>query len=104
MSTSRPERLEGAAIRLLWEAVAEAKRPVMVRADDAESAALVRLARRAFYPLEPPFPIVAREALAAASAKRGFDLVIDGGRATGAVNQPAPIWRLGHATKRRGET
>ena len=41
MSTSRPERLEGAAIRLLWEAVAEAKRPVMVNSDDAESAALL---------------------------------------------------------------
>jgi bifunctional enzyme CysN/CysC len=104
MSTSRPERLEGAAIRLLWEAVAEAKRPVMVRADDAESAALVRLARHAFYPVEPPFPIVDREALAVASARRGFDLVLDGARATGAVNQPAPIWRLGQATKRRGET
>ena len=104
MSTSRPERLEGAAIRLLWEAVAEAKRPVMVRSDDDESAALVHLARRAFHPVEPPFPIVAREALAAAAAKRGFDLVIDAARGAGAANQPAPIWRLGHATKRRGET
>ena len=104
MSTSRPERLEGAALRLLWEAVAEAKRPVMVRSDDDESAALVRLARRAFYPVEPPFPILAREALAAAAAKRGFDLVIDGERGADAANQPAPIWRLGHATKRRGET
>ncbi len=104
MSTSRPERLEGAATRLLWEAVAEAKRPVMVRSNDDESVALVRLARRAFYPAPPPFPIVAREALAAAAAQRGFDLVIDGGRTTGAVNQPPPIWRLGHATKRRGET
>jgi len=104
MSTSRPERLEGAAIRLLWEAVAEAKRPVLVRSNDDESAALVRLARGAFHPAEPPFPILAREALAAAAAERAFDLVIDGARATGAVNQPAPIWRLGHATKRRGET
>ena len=104
MSTSRPERLEGAAIRLLWEAVAEAKRPVMVRSNDDESAALVRLARRAFHPAEAPFPIVAREAFAAAAAKRGFDLVIDGARGTGAANQPGAIWRLGHATKRRGET
>ena len=104
MSTSRPERLEGAAIRLLWEAVAEAKRPVLVRSNDDASAALVQLAGRAFYPVEPPFPIVAREALAAAAAKRGFDLVIDAARATGAESQPAPIWRLGHATKRRGET
>jgi bifunctional enzyme CysN/CysC len=104
MSTSRPERLEGAALRLLWEAVAEAKRPVMVRSNDDEGAALVRLARRAFYPAEPPFPILAGEALAAAAAKRGFDLVIDGARGAGAANQPAPIWRLGHATKRRGET
>ena len=104
MSTSRPERLEGAALRLLWEAVAEAKRPVMVRSDDDESAVLERLARRAFYPAELPFPILAREALAAAAAKRGFDLVIDGARGAGAANQPAPIWRLGPATKRRGET
>ena len=104
MSTSRPERLEGAAIRLLWEAVAEAKRPVMLRSGDDESAALVRLARHAFYPAEPPLPIIDREALAAAAAKRGFDLVIDGARGDLALNQPAPIWRLGHATKRRGET
>ena len=104
MSTSRLERLEGAAIRLLWEAVAEAKRSVMVRSNDEESAALVRLARRAFYPAAPPFPIVAREALAAAAAKRGFDLVIDGARGTGAPIQPGTIWRLDHATKHRGET
>ena len=104
MSSSRPERLEGAAIRLLWEAVAEAKRPVMVRSNDDDSAALERVARRAFYPAEPPFPIVDREELPAAAAKRGFDLVIDGARTTGAVNRAASIWRLGHATKRRGES
>jgi bifunctional enzyme CysN/CysC len=77
---------------------------VLVRSNDDESAALVRLARQAFYPREPPFPIVAREELAAAAAQRGFDLVIDGARGAGDANQPAPIWRLGHATKRRGET
>jgi bifunctional enzyme CysN/CysC len=104
MSISRPERLEGAAMRLLWEAVAEAKRPVMVRSNDDQSAALERVARRAFHPAEPPFPIVDRGALPAAAAKRGFDLVIDGARTAGAVNQPGAIWRLGHATKRRGET
>src|SRR3954469_19189151 len=104
MSTSRPERLEGAAIRLLWDAVAEAKRPVMVRSDDDESAALVQLARHAFYPALPPFPIVDRDALAAAAAKRGFDLVIEGDRGTRAEDQPAPIWHLGHAAKRRGQT
>ena len=104
MSTSRPERLEGAAFRLLWEAVAEAKRPVMVRSNDDESAALVQLARRAFHPARPPFPIVDRDALAAAVARRGFDLVIDGDRGTRAQEQPAPVWRLGHAIKRRGET
>src|SRR4051794_15831969 len=103
MSISRQERLEGAAIRLLWEAVAEAKRPVMVRSNDVDSAALVQLARHAFYPAEPPFPIVDRDALAGA-AQRGFDLVIDGDRGTRAKDQPAPIWRLGHATKRRGQT
>jgi bifunctional enzyme CysN/CysC len=105
MSTSRPERLEGAGLRLLWQAVAEANRPVMVRSNDDESAALLQLARRAFYPAPPPFPIVAREALAEEEAKRGFDLVIHGERPAGAGNQPAPIWRLGQTpTKRRGET
>ena len=103
MSTSRPERLEGAAIRLLWEAVAEAKRPVMVRSDDGESAALDQLARHAFYPALPPFPIIDRGALGAGIARQGFDLVIDGERGARAAGQPAPIWRLGHATKRRGE-
>ena len=104
MSTSRPARLEGAAIQLLWEAVAEAKRPVMVRSNDDESAALVRLARHAFHPAEPPFPIVNRDALAGAADRRGFDLVIDGDRGTRAQGQSDPIWRLGPATKRRGET
>src|SRR5947209_14733990 len=101
MSTSRAERLEGAAIRLLWEAVVETKRLVMVRSTDPESAALVQLARHAFYPASPPFPIVDRDGLAA--AKRGFDLVIDAERGTGADNQAAPIWHLGHETKRRGK-
>ncbi len=78
MSTSRLDRLEGASLQLLWEAVAEAKRPVMLQSDDRESAALLRLARRAFYPAEPPFPLVAPEELAAATAQHGFDLVIDG--------------------------
>jgi bifunctional enzyme CysN/CysC len=103
MSTSRAERLQGAAIRLLWEAVAEAKRPVMVRSNDDQSAALVQLARHAFYPAPPPFPVVDSDALAAAATKRGFDLVIDAERGTGAENQPVPIWHLGHATKRRGQ-
>ena len=53
---------------------------------------------------EPPLPIMNREALAAAAARQGFNLVIDGARGNLALNQPAPIWRLGHATKRQGET
>jgi bifunctional enzyme CysN/CysC len=105
MSTSRLDRLEGASLQLLWEAVAEAKRPVMVQSDDEESAALLRLARRAFYPAELPFPLVAPEELAAATANHGFDLVIDGDVARGgAGRQPPPVWRLVQAMKRRGET
>ncbi len=105
MSTSRLDRLEGASLQLLWEAVAEAKRPVMVQSDDKESAALLRLARRAFHPAELPFPLVAPEELATATAKHGFDLVIDGDVARGgAGRQPPPVWRLVQAMKRRGET
>ena len=105
MSTSRLDRLEGASLQLLWEAVAEAKRPVMLQSDDRESAALLRLARRAFHPAEPPFPLVAPEELAAATAQHGFDLVIDGDVArAGAGRQPPPVWRLVQAMKQRGET
>jgi bifunctional enzyme CysN/CysC len=105
MSTSRLERLEGASLQLLWEAVAEAKRPVMLQSDDKESAALLSLARRAFHPAELPFPLVAPEELAAATVKHGFDLVIDGDVARGgAGRQPPPVWRLVQAMKRRGET
>jgi bifunctional enzyme CysN/CysC len=108
MMSTRRERLEGTSIRLLWEAVAEAKRPILVEAADRASAALVRVARRAFFPAAPPFPIVSPHDLAVALAQGDgkVDLVLQAATdaAAGGEDAALPIWGLGGGPKRRGET
>jgi bifunctional enzyme CysN/CysC len=103
MST-RLERLEGSSIRFLWEAVAEAKRPAMLQAGDRESAAILQLARKAFFPGPLPFPLLAPEELEQARAKSGFDLMLQG--KTGAHDdrdQARPVWHLVNGARRPGE-
>jgi sulfate adenylyltransferase subunit 2 len=50
--------LENEAIRIIREAVAEAERPAMLYSIGKDSAAMLHLALKAFYPLKPPFPLV----------------------------------------------
>ena len=51
-------RLEAEAIHILREVVAEAERPVMLYSVGKDSAVMLHLARKAFYPAPPPFPLL----------------------------------------------
>ena len=52
------ERLEAEAIHILREVVAEAEKPVMLYSVGKDSAVMLHLARKAFYPSPPPFPLL----------------------------------------------
>src|SRR6201991_4966642 len=52
------QRLEAESIDILREAVAEAERPVMLYSVGKDSAVMLHLARKAFYPSKPPFPLL----------------------------------------------
>lgn len=52
------QRLEAESIRILREAVAEGERPVMLYSVGKDSAVMLHLARKAFYPSKPPFPLL----------------------------------------------
>ena len=52
------DRLEAEAIHILREVVAEAERPVMLYSVGKDSAVMLHLARKAFFPAPPPFPLL----------------------------------------------
>ena len=52
------ERLEAESIHIMREVVAEAERPVMLYSVGKDSAVMLHLARKAFYPSPPPFPLL----------------------------------------------
>ena len=52
------ERLEAEAIHIMREVVADADKPVMLYAIGKDSAVMLHLARKAFYPSPPPFPLL----------------------------------------------
>jgi sulfate adenylyltransferase subunit 2 len=52
------ERLEAESIYIMREVVAEAERPVMLYSVGKDSAVMLHLARKAFYPSPPPFPLL----------------------------------------------
>jgi len=51
-------RLEAEAIHIIREAVAEAERPVMLFSGGKDSCVMLHLARKAFFPAPPPFPLL----------------------------------------------
>ncbi|HBY43447.1 MULTISPECIES: sulfate adenylyltransferase subunit CysD [unclassified Brevundimonas] len=55
---SHLERLEAESIHILREVAAECARPVLLYSIGKDSAALLHLARKAFYPAPPPFPLL----------------------------------------------
>ena len=50
--------LEAEAIHIIREAVAEAERPVMLFSGGKDSCVMLHLARKAFFPARPPFPLL----------------------------------------------
>ncbi len=52
------ERLEAESIHIMREVVATATRPVMLYSVGKDSSVMLELARRAFYPAKPPFPLL----------------------------------------------
>ena len=57
-SLTHLERLEAESIHILREVVAEAERPVMLYSVGKDSAVMLHLAKKAFYPAPPPFPLL----------------------------------------------
>jgi len=52
------QRLEAESIHILREVVSETERPVMLYSVGKDSAVMLHLARKAFYPAPPPFPLL----------------------------------------------
>lgn len=52
------KRLEAESIQIIREAVAEAENPVMLYSIGKDSGVMLHLARKAFYPAPPPFPLL----------------------------------------------
>jgi sulfate adenylyltransferase subunit 2 len=52
------QRLEAESIHIMREVVAEAENPVMLYSIGKDSAVMLDLAIRAFYPAKPPFPLL----------------------------------------------
>jgi len=58
MPMTHLDRLEAESIHILRETVAEAERPVMLYSIGKDSAVMLHLARKAFYPAPLPFPLL----------------------------------------------
>jgi sulfate adenylyltransferase subunit 2 len=52
------QRLEAESIHIMREVVSESERPVMLYSVGKDSAVMLHLARKAFYPSPPPFPLL----------------------------------------------
>ena len=52
------QRLEAESIHIMREVAAEAHKPVMLYSVGKDSAVMLHLARKAFYPAPPPFPLL----------------------------------------------
>jgi sulfate adenylyltransferase subunit 2 len=58
ITLSHLERLEAESIQIMREVVAETDRPVMLYSIGKDSSVMLHLARKAFYPAPPPFPLL----------------------------------------------
>ncbi|MDP8914184.1 MAG: sulfate adenylyltransferase subunit CysD, partial [Pseudomonadota bacterium] len=57
-SLTHLQALEAESIHIMREVVAEAERPVMLYSIGKDSAVMLHLARKAFFPAPPPFPLL----------------------------------------------
>lgn len=58
MPLTNLQRLESESIHIMREVVAEAENPVMLYSVGKDSAVMLHLAKKAFYPAPPPFPLL----------------------------------------------
>ena len=58
MTLTHLQRLEAESIHILREVVAESENPVMLYSIGKDSAVMLHLAMKAFYPAVPPFPLL----------------------------------------------
>ena len=58
LTLSNLQRLEAESIHILREVVAEAGKPVMLYSIGKDSSVMLHLAKKAFYPAPPPFPLL----------------------------------------------
>src|SRR5213596_2030778 len=58
MPLTHLQRLEAESIHIMREVVAEADNPVMLYSIGKDSAVMLHLARKAFFPSPPPFPLL----------------------------------------------
>ena len=58
MALTHLERLEAESIHIMREVVAEVENPVMLYSVGKDSAVMLHVARKAFYPAPPPFPLL----------------------------------------------
>jgi sulfate adenylyltransferase subunit 2 len=58
MPLTHLQRLEAESIHIMREVVAEAENPVMLYSIGKDSAVMLHLAMKAFYPSKPPFPLL----------------------------------------------
>lgn len=58
MNLTHLQRLEAESIQIMREVVAETDNPVMLYSVGKDSAAMLHVAKKAFYPSPPPFPLL----------------------------------------------
>ena len=58
MTLTHLERLEAESIHIMREVVAEAQNPVMLYSVGKDSAVMLHVAKKAFFPAPPPFPLL----------------------------------------------
>ncbi len=58
LELSHLQRLEAESIHIIREVAAESERPVMLYSIGKDSACMLHLARKAFHPAPPPFPLL----------------------------------------------
>ena len=55
---SHLDRLEAESLHIIREVMAHAENPVMLYSVGKDSSVMLHLARKAFYPSPPPFPLM----------------------------------------------
>jgi len=58
MALTHLQHLEAESIHIMREVVAEARKPVMLYSTGKDSSVMLHLARKAFHPAKPPFPLL----------------------------------------------